>query len=114
MKVEVFERVERVFLMGLRASSATTRRKFFQLYHAMVPPPCLSGSSTSCCSRSGSSLVTLSGSSRHWWVRRGASAPRAPCLYRLVAYMQSVSRTVSMCRQAWFGWLPVQHWAVCL
>ena len=37
MRREVFEKVERVFLLGLRASDPGLRARFFALYNAAVP-----------------------------------------------------------------------------
>ena len=35
---DVFDKVERVYLLGLRASSSDLRRRFFALYHNSLPP----------------------------------------------------------------------------
>ena len=37
LRSEVFDKVERVFLLGLRASDPAMRAKFFQLYNAAIP-----------------------------------------------------------------------------
>lgn len=37
LRSEVFDKVERVFLLGLRASDPQMRAKFFQLYNAAIP-----------------------------------------------------------------------------
>jgi transformation/transcription domain-associated protein len=35
--VDVFDKVERVFLLGLRSSDPAMRRKFFRLYNSAIP-----------------------------------------------------------------------------
>ena len=37
LRVDVFDKVERVFLLGLRASDPAMRRKFFDLYNSAIP-----------------------------------------------------------------------------
>ena len=38
-QTEVFEKVERPYMLGLRASSQEMRRKFFQIYNKTIPTP---------------------------------------------------------------------------
>ena len=38
-QTEVFEKVERPYMLGLRASSQDMRRKFFQIYNKSIPAP---------------------------------------------------------------------------
>lgn len=38
-QTEVFEKVERPYMLGLRASSQDMRRKFFQIYNKSIPQP---------------------------------------------------------------------------
>ena len=38
LRGEVFDKVERVFLLGLRAADPGMRARFFQLYDSAIPP----------------------------------------------------------------------------
>ena len=38
-QTEVFEKVERPYMLGLRASTQDMRRKFFQIYNKSIPTP---------------------------------------------------------------------------
>jgi hypothetical protein len=38
LRNEVFDKVERVFLLGLRAADPAMRRRFFGLYDSAIPP----------------------------------------------------------------------------